>query len=97
MALVVNVHEAKTHLSKLILAVERGEEVIISRREKPVARLIAETPVKRERKLGFLEGYMSPELVGRLTDSPLLDKEIQEDFDAWENEPGPSSDGITKR
>lgn len=41
MARQVNVHEAKTHLSELIAAVERGEEVIIARRGKPVARIQA--------------------------------------------------------
>lgn len=36
----VNVHDAKTHLSRLLEAVERGEEVVIARRGKPVARMI---------------------------------------------------------
>ena len=37
----VNVHEAKTHLSRLLAQVEAGEEVIIARNGKPVARLAA--------------------------------------------------------
>ena len=37
----VNVHEAKTHLSRLLAQVEAGEEVIIARNGKPVARLVA--------------------------------------------------------
>ena len=36
----VNVHEAKTHLSRLLGRVERGEEVIIARAGRPVARLL---------------------------------------------------------
>ena len=36
----VNVHEAKTHLSKLLARVEAGEEVVIARNGKPVARLV---------------------------------------------------------
>lgn len=36
----VNVHEAKTHLSRLLEAVEGGEEIIIARAGKPVARLV---------------------------------------------------------
>ncbi|NIZ90770.1 type II toxin-antitoxin system Phd/YefM family antitoxin [Kineococcus rubinsiae] len=36
----VNVHEAKTHLSRLLEAVERGEDVVIARAGKPVARLV---------------------------------------------------------
>jgi prevent-host-death family protein len=41
----VNVHEAKTHFSKLLAKVERGGEVVIARAGKPVAKLVAiETP-----------------------------------------------------
>jgi prevent-host-death family protein len=36
----VNVHEAKTHFSKLLAHVEKGQEVLISRAGKPVARLV---------------------------------------------------------
>ena len=36
----VNVHNAKTHLSKLIVAVENGEEVIIARDGKPAVKLV---------------------------------------------------------
>ncbi len=50
MALTVNVHEAKTHFSKLLARVSVGEEVIIAKAGKPVARLvpIAGRPVRRE-------------------------------------------------
>jgi prevent-host-death family protein len=37
---VVNVHEAKTHLSRLLARVARGDEVIIAKAGKPIARLI---------------------------------------------------------
>jgi prevent-host-death family protein len=40
----VNVHEAKTHLSKLLVRVEGGEEIVIARAGRPVARLV---PVRR--------------------------------------------------
>ncbi|WP_336923442.1 type II toxin-antitoxin system Phd/YefM family antitoxin [Aquipuribacter sp. SD81] len=44
----VNVHEAKTHLSRLLEAVEHGEEVVIARAGQPVARLVrARAGVKR--------------------------------------------------
>jgi len=36
----VNVHQAKTHLSRLLGRVERGEEIIIARAGKPIARLL---------------------------------------------------------
>jgi prevent-host-death family protein len=45
----VGMHEAKTTLSKLVAAAEAGEEVVIERRGKPVARLSAITPKKRTR------------------------------------------------
>ena len=41
----VNVHEAKTHLSRLLAEVELGEEIIIGRAGKPVARLV---PYRRD-------------------------------------------------
>jgi prevent-host-death family protein len=42
----VNVHEAKTHLSRLLARVEAGEEIVISRAGTPVARLV---PARRSR------------------------------------------------
>lgn len=53
--MVVTVHYAKTHLSKLLAAVEAGEEVTIARGDKPVAKLTAVEP-KRRPKAGFLKG-----------------------------------------
>ena len=44
----VNVHEAKTHLSRLLEAVERGEEVVIARAGRPVATLTAYVPPRRK-------------------------------------------------
>ena len=40
MSMTVNVHEAKTHLSRLLEAVEAGEDVVIARAGKPIARLV---------------------------------------------------------
>ena len=40
MATTVNVHEAKTPLSRLLEAVEAGEDVVIARAGKPIARLV---------------------------------------------------------
>jgi prevent-host-death family protein len=48
--MIVNVHEAKTQLSRLLLKVASGEDVIIARDGKPVARLVpyaGDTPTKR--------------------------------------------------
>ena len=52
----VNIHAAKTQLSKLIDSVSRGEDVIIARAGKPVARLVAIDPAKPPRRLGGLQG-----------------------------------------
>ena len=54
----INIHEAKTQLSKLIEAVEAGEEVIIARAGKPVARLVPFIPVRLERKPGLMKGQI---------------------------------------
>jgi prevent-host-death family protein len=86
----VTIHEAKTQLSKLIAAVERGEEVIIARRDKPVVKLVAAEPPKKDRKLGFLAGEMSPEALAFLLDKEI-DKEIEEDFYAWEKDENSTS------
>ena len=52
----VNIHEAKTHLSALIAAVEAGEEVIISRANKPVVKLVAMESKHRQRIPGLHKG-----------------------------------------
>lgn len=52
----VNIHEAKTQLSKLIQRAEYGEEIIIARAGKPVARLTAIQSAKHRRRFGSMEG-----------------------------------------
>ncbi|MCE7873662.1 type II toxin-antitoxin system Phd/YefM family antitoxin [bacterium CPR1] len=59
MAHVVNVHEAKTNLSRLLEEVERGEEVIIARAGTHVARLVPMQPVRRRRRPGGAEGLVA--------------------------------------
>jgi prevent-host-death family protein len=78
----VNVHHAKTNLSKLIAAVESGEEVIIARAGKPAVKLVMVTPpLRKSRK--FLRGsgigkiWMAPDAF-----SPETDLEIQKLFEA---------------
>lgn len=53
---VVNIREARALLSRLITAVQQGEEVIITRAGRPVARLV---PLRKPRKLGVLAGRMT--------------------------------------
>jgi prevent-host-death family protein len=53
----VNMHEAKTHLSKLVERVEGGEEIVISRAGKPAAKLVPVAQAEPgKRKLGGWEG-----------------------------------------
>lgn len=52
----INIHSAKTQLSKLIEAAERGEEVIIARAGTPVAKLVALQNPKPVRKAGSMKG-----------------------------------------
>ncbi|MDR3068808.1 MAG: type II toxin-antitoxin system prevent-host-death family antitoxin [Cellulomonas sp.] len=65
----VNVHEAKTHLSRLLAQVERGERVTITRRGKPVAEMIPTTV--DEVQLGFWTGTVTDEAVRPLDDDEL--------------------------
>jgi prevent-host-death family protein len=52
----VNIHDAKTQLSKLVEQASRGEEVIIARAGIPVARLIACEPAALGRRFGAMRG-----------------------------------------
>jgi prevent-host-death family protein len=51
-----NIHEAKTHLSRLVEQVEAGEEIVISRAGKPVARLVPVRSEQRPRVPGLWRG-----------------------------------------
>ena len=66
----VNIHQAKTHLSRLLQRVAAGEEITIARAGVPVARLVAATPVKAVRPLGFARGEV---WVADDFDAPLPD------------------------
>lgn len=52
----VNMHEAKTHLSRLVEEVAGGEEIVIARAGKPVARLVPVGPTAAPRRPGLLRG-----------------------------------------
>lgn len=55
----VNVHEAKTHLSRLLVRVESGEEIIIARAGMPIARIIPERYIAGERPSGMDKGLFT--------------------------------------
>ena len=74
MTTVVNIHDAKTHFSKLVKRAHEGEEIIVARAGKPYARLVP-LEEKNERTPGLIEG--------RLTEAffePLPPEELK----AWE-------------
>ena len=52
-AATVNVHEAKTHLSRLLARVVAGEEIVIAKAGKPIARLVPAAGPPAERPLGI--------------------------------------------
>ena len=51
-----NIHQAKTHLSKLIERVAAGEEIVIGKAGKPVAKLVPYTKEESPRTLGIWKG-----------------------------------------
>jgi prevent-host-death family protein len=72
---IVNVHAAKTHLSKLLEQVSSGEEIIIARDSKPVAKLV---PIDQPKRVfGALKGKI---VIPDSFFDPLPDDEL----DAWE-------------
>ena len=72
----VNVHEAKTNLSRLLAQVEAGEDVVIARNGKPVARLVGYQP-KGRRQFGALKGKIN------IPDS-FFDPLPEEELALWE-------------
>ena len=71
---IVTIHKAKTELSKLLARVEAGEEIVIARGNKPVAKLVAVEPApKPQRKPGSMKGLISigPEFFEPLSDEGL--------------------------
>jgi prevent-host-death family protein len=64
----VNVYAAKTNLSRLLDRAARGEEVVITRNGRPVARLVAMGGARKPRKLGALKGRIR---VRKDFDAPL--------------------------
>jgi prevent-host-death family protein len=71
----VNVHEAKTQLSRLLQAVEEGEEIVIARNGTPVAKLVPHVEERKPREPGWAKGrmWMAP-------DFDEYDEQIARDF-----------------
>jgi prevent-host-death family protein len=74
---IINVHEAKTHLSRLLDKAHAGEEIVLSKAGKPYARLVPLKPgPARKRELGFLKGYH--------LDESFFDPLPEEELARWE-------------
>ena len=75
---IVNVHQAKTHLSRLLAQVEAGEEIVIARRGEPVARLVGCKP----------RGKRQPDVLKEKIVLPkgFFDPLSEEELGAWEGE-----------
>lgn len=73
---VVNVHQAKTQLSRLLARVEAGEDVIIARRGEPVARLVGCKP-RSKRQADILKGKV-------VIPDNFFDPLPEEELTAWE-------------
>ena len=71
----VNVHEAKTHLSRLLSEVEEGQEIVIARGGKPVARLVPDNGQRTRRTPGSAKGKI---WIADDFDAP--DEQIERDF-----------------
>lgn len=52
----INIHEAKTHLSRLVERAAAGEDIIIAKAGRPIARLVAFNAERPPRRLGALRG-----------------------------------------
>lgn len=70
----VNVHEAKTHLSRLLTRVHAGEEIVIAKAGKPYAKLIPLPQIKKRRP-GIAQGAVTDAFF-----EPLPEEELQ----TWE-------------
>ena len=68
MATTINVHEAKTNLSKLLVRVASGEEIIIAKSGKPIAKLVPISKGVKRRAPGTAKGKI---LIEKDFDSPL--------------------------
>lgn len=78
MSEIVNVHEAKTHLSRLLDRVLAGEEIVLAKAGKPYARLVPYREQRQPRRPGRLQG--------RVTEL-FFDALPEEEIRRWEGEP----------
>ena len=74
MTRMVNIHEAKTHLSRLLERVGQGEEIVIAKAGRPVARLVPAGERPERREPGSAAGKI---FIGEDFDAPLPDDVLE--------------------
>lgn len=84
---VVNVHEAKTHFSKLLERAHAGEEIVLAKAGKPYARLVPLKEDKPRRRPGRLKGWVIPD--------SFFDPLPEEELKLWED--GSPGDPLNRR
>jgi prevent-host-death family protein len=79
MSEVINMHQAKSSLSRLVERVLQGEEIVIARNGEPLVKLVPVPKERQPRVPGRLKGkiWMAP-------DFEFTDAEIEELFERWE-------------
>jgi antitoxin (DNA-binding transcriptional repressor) of toxin-antitoxin stability system len=83
---IVNVHEAKAHLSEYLAQVEAGETIVIARRNKPVAEMrpLTQSVEKKRRPIGLAKG------MGKVLPSffePMSEEELADWYDVRPDDP----------
>jgi prevent-host-death family protein len=71
-SIIVNVHEAKTHLSRLLEQAHAGQEIIVAKAGKPNARLMPLAPRQGQRQPGRVAGRLSEAFFEPLPEHALL-------------------------
>lgn len=84
---IVNIHEAKTHLSRLVARASAGEEIVIGKAGRPVAKIVPYSESKEPRKLGAWKGkvWMAPDW-----DSDEVNEEIARLFEGQGDDEAPA-------
>ena len=82
---VFNLHEAKTHLSRLVAAAAAGEEIVIAKAGTPMVRLVPVSTLAEPRQLGLLAGQ-----VREAPDCWDPDRALEALFYEGEHEPAPA-------
>ena len=90
MATIINMRPAKSELSDLVSRAEAGEEIIIARLDKPVARLVPIEPADNAPRVPGALAYLRTDLPDDLFLTPMSEKELRE----WED--GHPGDPLTR-